>query len=720
MARSKTEIHESASLINNTTDRLMDTDADGLDDRFEIFEGWSVNIAGQGERPVFSSPSLRDTDRDGLTDMDEAIGAWFDRRGRSIGLADANDNQLTLKKDIRNEEVVSLQDAMLKLNLSQLDVNTLRSNAPSVDVDDDTIFVGGVKGLSTGDKVTYAHGGGTVIGGLASGTDYFAINVGDGKIQLALTKAKATSIPPTPISLSGLGTGHAHTITLVDTNTTIAFDPHPRIIFDSGSNRELRLRIVDPGSALLATLKVGDLATLESGVIVPEEPLELVDVVGLMSGIEAELTVKDTGTVLPLRMVYNAKTWVTELGGVTTPSTTTGASIDAHGVVRLATESNDLILVNIFGKKVELADARRALIAELRPTASAEIVLSDPNNPDTDGLLDGEEFEIKTDPGGRLIDFNGDGNLDYNVFMSPVVDGYVVDILATDYSVRVLPGGVVEIDANGDGSVDGIVNVLFPRAISEHEISGGDSFSVTDPTDADADNDKLSDGEEAELKDVEANRWVVRPEDSLPKRTYSDPLQADADFDGLVDGDEKYISDEGVAFELDKDGRRVGKTSDPTGTDPRGTDPKNADSDGDSRLDGTEVELGLNPLKAALAAQVLDVTVVFDRIVIEDSGDCVDDGIFDIDNVAYRQVLDAGYHSCDDPNKGGFNPGEFGFDLAVRRPGKGGGLRREVVVSRSPRCEAPGRLSVCRSRSQRPIPEWQRQQGHGVGGRSSE
>ena len=851
--------------LNNTTDSLMDTDADGLDDRFEIFEGWSVNIAGQGERPVFSSPSLRDTDRDGLSDLTEALGARFDRRGRPIGLADANDNRLTLKENINDEDSVLLQNALLQLNLSVLDGSRLQSNVPSVDVDTDTIFVGGVKGLSTGDTVTYKQGGADEIGGLEHLKDYLVINAGDGKIQLALNQQDV--VAGRAINLTGLGANADHTITFVNANTetVIHFNPHHRTIqfteedgtertlssLTGDPNRELRLRVVDPGSALLATMKVVDPTDLTSGIIIAQVPLELVDVVGLMSGLEAEIKVRDSNTTLPLRMVYNAKT--TDTNGIDT-GTTTGARIDVRGVVRLVKKdpnSSDpseplippvpLIPVNIFNREVELGDVRRALIDEVRPTASAEILItavadpfipdtakpkggigefplqelqtdpsardtdadgvsdlleirgfdvvlrrnltgvtfstdptnpdtdgdtasdglekrlggnptdlrdkkdfadndgdglvnieeldgwevqveakstqglsagsvttrfvsSDPNNPDTDGdgLLDGEELDENTDPGGRPIT---DLGRRINVFMSPDGKNSIVDIVTSNSSFRVVSGGVVEIDANGDGVLDAVVNALSPKAVAEKEISGGDrleltltaaggitfisvelngtliavvssngetqdpvvtvgvgdavqatifavtasgkdqqwrvssfpignlipgftykpSFStdtdqdgltdfqevrgfipprpdelkigviVTDPSDADTDNDKLSDGEEAEFEDIEANRWIVRLENKAPYRTWSDPLQADADFDRLVDGDESVHE----------------------------TDPNNADSDGDLRLDEFEVTNGLNPLRVEPPAKVFNVTVVFESLVIEDySGDC--------------------------------------------------------------------------------------------------
>lgn len=58
--------------LNNCSDENVDSDADELDDRFEVLIGWTVNVTGRGSRRVFSSCSSVDTDGDGLTDADEA------------------------------------------------------------------------------------------------------------------------------------------------------------------------------------------------------------------------------------------------------------------------------------------------------------------------------------------------------------------------------------------------------------------------------------------------------------------------------------------------------------------------------------------------------------------------------------------------------------------------------------------------------------------------
>jgi hypothetical protein len=130
-------------------------------------------------------------------------------------------------------------------------------------------------------------------------------------------------------------------------------------------------------------------------------------------------------------------------------------------------------------------------------------VRSDRNKADTDGdgLLDGEEKRLGTDPRADVRDANG----------------RVIEVRGTDT----------------DG--DGLTDAQEVRGVRVRDLG----IIVLDPTDADTDNDKLSDGAEAELVDIEANRWVVRVLGETPYRVFSNPLLADADFDGLADGDER-------------------------------------------------------------------------------------------------------------------------------------------------------------------------------------
>jgi hypothetical protein len=179
----------------------------------------------------------------------------------------------------------------------------------------------------------------------------------------------------------------------------------------------------------------------------------------------------------------------------------------------------------------------------------------------------------------------------------------------TDYEEFFLHTNPVSKDSDEDGIDDFTEHVGYSLG---HQVGGKELGIIkTDPLDADTDNDKRSDGEEAELKDIEQNRWVVRVDGQTPYRAFSNPLVADADFDGLVDGDE-------FVFDAHFDNLH--------------SDPNNGNTDGDARDDGKEFG-NTNPL-----IEDFQVTVYYSSIHITTGGD------------------------------GSGNPGDFGFDLGIRRP----------------------------------------------------
>ncbi|WP_146531615.1 dockerin type I domain-containing protein [Novipirellula artificiosorum] len=191
------------------------------------------------------------------------------------------------------------------------------------------------------------------------------------------------------------------------------------------------------------------------------------------------------------------------------------------------------------------------------------------------------------------VDSDGDGLTDYEEFFA-----------GTDPT---------SVDSDRDGIEDRVE--YFGYSLG-HKVGGNDLGIIkTNPLDADTDNDKRSDGAEAELVDIELTRWVVRTEGKTPYRVYSDPLFADSDFDGVVDGDEFS----GVYR----------------------TDPNNGNTDGDQLDDGQELTGGTNPLK--LEVDLFRVTVLFNSVQVTHDGDW-------------------------DPGDTG---GDFAFDFGVRLPGTG-------------------------------------------------
>lgn len=77
------------------SDTNVDTDGDGLTDRFEAFEGWRVSVIGKGDYTGYSSCSRTDTDLDGLSDAEElTLGTDAQQR-------DTDKDGLTDREEVR-------------------------------------------------------------------------------------------------------------------------------------------------------------------------------------------------------------------------------------------------------------------------------------------------------------------------------------------------------------------------------------------------------------------------------------------------------------------------------------------------------------------------------------------------------------------------------------------------------------------------------------------
>jgi hypothetical protein len=252
-------------------------------------------------------------------------------------------------------------------------------------------------------------------------------------------------------------------------------------------------------------------------------------------------------------------------------------------------------------------------------------VTTNPANPDTDSdsVPDGVERRLGGNPTNpadrdRFADDDRDGlaNIEetegwdvtyYLVSTNPLIRGTAVTVHVTSNPFSA--------DTDGDGILDGEERSLLlnPR----NQDTDGDGLTDfqeargfqlrdlgvirTNPLDADTDHDMRSDGDEAEPIDIESKRWIVRPVGKTPYRVFSNPLVADADFDGLVDGQE-YSWNNGLYR----------------------SDPTKANTDGDSRTDGEEWPLGLNPL-----VEDFLVTVVYQSLRITSDGDAgIDAGDF--------------------------------------------------------------------------------------------
>jgi outer membrane protein OmpA-like peptidoglycan-associated protein len=174
------------------------------------------------------------------------------------------------------------------------------------------------------------------------------------------------------------------------------------------------------------------------------------------------------------------------------------------------------------------------------PTAKAGLSFflgrSKSDDDDNDGLTNGEEEKLGTDP--LKADTDGDGLSDGDEVLK--------------YKTNPLKA-----DSDGDGLSDGDEILKYK----------------TDPNKADTDGDGLTDGEEV-------------------LKYNTDPLKTDTDNDGLTDGDEvlKYKTDP-LKADTDNDGLTDGDE-----ITKYKTDPLKADTDGGGVIDGVEIQNKTNPL----------------------------------------------------------------------------------------------------------------------------
>ncbi len=81
------------------SDVLADTDGDGLDDRFEAYEGWRVSVVGRGDYQGYSSCARVDSDQDGLDDVTEHL------RGTDAKRRDTDGDGLTDFEEVNGFDI---------------------------------------------------------------------------------------------------------------------------------------------------------------------------------------------------------------------------------------------------------------------------------------------------------------------------------------------------------------------------------------------------------------------------------------------------------------------------------------------------------------------------------------------------------------------------------------------------------------------------------------
>jgi len=184
---------------------------------------------------------------------------------------------------------------------------------------------------------------------------------------------------------------------------------------------------------------------------------------------------------------------------------------------------------------------------------------SDADDNDEDGLANGQERRLGTNPG------------------NPDTDG---DLLKDGEEVNRYRSNPLKTDTDGDGLADGDEVLKYrtdpARFDTDNDgLSDGEEVTrlKTDPTKADTDGDGLSDGEEV-------------------LRVKSDPLRVDTDGDSLSDWDEVrvYKTNPNVA-DTDADALKDGDE-----VKNHRTDPLKVDTDAGGVNDGAEVQRGTDPL----------------------------------------------------------------------------------------------------------------------------
>ena len=199
---------------------------------------------------------------------------------------------------------------------------------------------------------------------------------------------------------------------------------------------------------------------------------------------------------------------------------------------------------------------------------------------DNDGLTDGEEDILGTDPNNP--DTDGDG---------------IEDGIETGGDASVDPGETspLDIDSDDDGLGDGDEDANGDGVVQANE---------SDPTNADTDSDGIDDGVESGVTTGLADPDGAGPIDGTgpgfvgdadPSST-TDPLNADTDADGLDDGVEDANGDGQTLNNIGGTGGAAGSGE---------TDPNNPDTDSDGLTDGDEVNAS-GPLAGIGATDPLD------------------------------------------------------------------------------------------------------------------
>ena len=140
---------------------------------------------------------------------------------------------------------------------------TFTATATYVNTTSEVITIGS-HGFSTGDKILYSTGGGTVIGGLVNNTNYWIIKSSSTAIKLATSYANA--IAGTAIDLTAAGVGSAHTL-----SNALDLPAATAVISPSGVIQ--RIKVTDAGSnySVAPTVTIGTAWTATTAVTLGQQ-----------------------------------------------------------------------------------------------------------------------------------------------------------------------------------------------------------------------------------------------------------------------------------------------------------------------------------------------------------------------------------------------------------------------------------------------------------------
>ncbi|HEY8211886.1 MAG TPA: hypothetical protein VIG99_30600 [Myxococcaceae bacterium] len=217
---------------------------------------------------------------------------------------------------------------------------------------------------------------------------------------------------------------------------------------------------------------------------------------------------------------------------------------------------------------------------------------------DGDGLTDGEEAALGTDPNTADFDLDGlgDGAEVRSHHTNPMDEDSDDDGLKDGSEVTVRGTDPLAQDTDGDGLTDGLeVGLAAPEGGRGTSVAifraDADPSTTTDPLKVDTDGDVLDDG----VEDASA--------DGLRQAGETDPARPDTDGDGLADGVEVRGQNPTDPIEADTDGDGLADGTEDADHDgvigPLETNPNAEDTDLGGVPDGAEVRAGTDPLDPA-------------------------------------------------------------------------------------------------------------------------